>query len=422
MNDSKQIGLLLPDKDIDLDELQRVQYLIEYYFKTPFKALIYILEDSIEYYKNHDIEYNVITTNGKIFDNNEYFNNIDSLVIMRDKHNNNPSFKWSLNINVYKPIMFGHGGLRQISGEFKKSKETIFHANSKTEYIEFPYTFLYSLNVFNDENSLGFRIPEDISYLEDRDKSHIVIAVFGGSAAYDLTSKESFSVKLEKLLNHNLKNKKITVLNFGMCAGLILNEIMIYMLFVWKINPDIVVSYSGFNDFLMGQFSDTNLQKKYHIAYAHIYKEWQSKLHNIENLTPYKIETPSDIIIKSYYDRQKQFEELVLSRGKVFISVLQPTVYSKKCLAKTEKHYLNITKNKDMEMALFNINVIYKKYLAFINSKEDLKYFFDMHTKFKKFGNKDILFSDTVHTINSGSEIIAKELSKFIEGVLNDKV
>ena len=416
-----KIGIILPNKDLELTHLTIIKKLITQYFKGTIETILYSLDDSLSYYNNLELKVQAIKPFENRFNDNLFFSDIHSLVIMRDKNDNNPSFNWNLDIAVYKPIMFGYGGLRQVSGEqVVPENRSVFHNMAQEGYTYFPYTFLHPRNMFNDENSLGFRMPEDISTLENRDKSHIVIAIFGGSAAYDMININSFSSQIQMQLNETYKDKKISVLNFGLCGGLILNEMILYMLFAWKINPDIVVSYSGFNDLLMGQFSDTNLQKNYNIAYSHIYRNWASKLYDTNNEETFQTTTPSDIVIKSYYEREKEFEDMVTNRGKKFVSVLQPMLYSKKELSKDEKFYVKINKFEGMDLALHNMKVLYEKYLVYISDNESCKYCLNLHYKFKHYGTESTFFADTVHTIPEGSNVIANYISKYLEGVIDD--
>jgi len=415
------IGIILPDKDIDLKHLKIIKNLIKYYFKSCKEIILYSLKESAVYYEKLNIEVTTLKKFDTIFEDNNYFKNIHAIVVMRDRYNNNPTFEWNFDIPVYKPITFGYGGLRQVSGKSNIPLDrSIFYDVAEYGYVYFPYTFLHPQNVFNDENSLGFRMPDDISYLENRDKNHMVIAIFGGSAAYDLVNIKSFSSIIENRLNSTNSNKHFTILNFGLCGGLILNEMFLYMLFSWKINPDIVVSYSGFNDLLMGQFSDTKLQKDYNIAYAHIYKNWASKLYNLNNEETFQTVTPSDIVIKSYYERQKEFEDIVTKRGKKFIAVLQPMIYSKESLSKDEKFYSKINKFYGMDLALHNMKVLYEKYLVYLSNNNSFEYHLNLHDEFKQYDDNYTFFADTVHTLPAGSDIIASNILKFLKGVLND--
>jgi len=416
-----KIGIILPDSDIDLKHLDKIKNLVKQYFKNSNQIILYALDTSVNYYESLNLNIVKLKPFIETFTDNKFFNDVEALVVMRDKHDKNPSFTWKLELPVYKAIMFGYGGLRQVSGENNISSDrSIFHNMAQEGYTYFPYTFLHPRNMFNDENSLGFRMTEDISYLENRDESHIVIAIFGGSAAYDIININSFSSQIEMQLNTKYKDKEVTVLNFGLCGGLILNEMILYMLFAWKINPDIVISYSGFNDLLMGQFSDTTLQKDYNIAYSHIYRNWASQLYNTDNEETFKTTTPSDIVIKSYYEREKEFEDIITNRAKKFISILQPMIYSKEQLSENEKFYSKINTFKGMDLALHNMKVLYEKYLVYLSDNEPCKYYLNLHNEFKQYGDQYTFFADTVHTMPEGSNAIANHISKYLKGVIDD--
>lgn len=417
----KNIALILPDDNFNIENYHRLLDQINYFFrKENFELIHYCIESSCEYYKEKNINTRNLPLNKNgicyIQDSDCFFGQISDIVVMKDYFNNNPSFQWKLkNINVYKDEFFGYGGLRLVSGKHKVRENIFFKIhNNKSEYVYSPYSFMFQRDFFNDTDELGLRNEYELKTLCKRDANHKVIAIFGGSAVFDINTIKSFSNILEEKLNKNGRNK-YTVLNFGLCGGVLLNSIMLYTMYLWEVNPDIVISYDGFNDFLNGQFADTFLQKKYDLNYTSIYEEWARALNsNFNDYHPNRINTSSDIIIKSYYQRKIEFQEMIRNRDKMFISVLQPFIYSKKKISKEEKRLWAFIKNSDIELAAYNIKVLYVKYLHYLSEKKGLYNTLDLHNVFSKFDSNDSLFADIVHTLPLGSEIIAKELFTYI--------
>jgi len=409
------IGIILPLNRVKKSRFKRLEKLVKYFFKKVNNIYYFSLsKTSKKFYQKLGVKTAVLKYNS-IFDNENFLlnKNIKNLVIIRDDTNQNPPFAWKLNnINVFKEIMFSYGGLRLVSGTRGK-KGSFFHNLTEEGYVFFPYTFLIKQNVFNDDNSLGFRIKEDFLKYKNRDKNHIVIAIFGGSGAYDLVNITPFSKIIEKKLN-KLTDKKITVLNFAISGGIIINEIIAYHLFAYKINPDIVISYNGFNDFIMGQYNDSELLQN-QIPYNPIYEEFANKVYNNKNNSTMLIKNNAFIIVDSYLQKLKEFEKLVTNRGKTFISVLQPFINSKQELSKMEKYYKTINRLEQYEQGINNLNIIYNKYLKI---KNKTKYFIDIHTYFKQFNHKQTLFADNVHTMPKGSSLIANRLVKYLKEFL----
>jgi len=381
-----KIGVILP-KNISNIYLKRLENLIYYFFDT----------DNIFYFSPYDNFAKKIPN----FVNKNIFN-VNILVIARDENENNPDFSWELDIPIFKTIFQGHGGLRLISGKYKfKNNKNFFRKIALLNNFAYaPYSYQNNFNVFNDENSLGFRMREDFYKLSNRDNSHKVIAIFGGSAVYDLSSLMPFSKRIEKKLNN------VSVLNFGLYGGNILNDILNFNNYCYNIKPDIVIHYGGFNDIVNSMTSDSVLLKKYNISYPSIYTEWLNILYNA-NEKHYTKNSPY-LIMQKYIERIKQFKNLVESIGSKFIYIFQPYYY-KKHLSQKEiffiKYYFSQNKNK---LLINNVNMNYEIYKNFFK--------FEYLDLYQKFLNKDdFIFTDLVHINEHGSEIVAKEIIKYLK-------
>lgn len=114
------------------------------------------------------------------------------------------------------------------------------------------YTKLYSKN----------SIRELFFLIKDRKKKdRIRILVTGGSTAHGIgaTSIEAaFPAQLQKILTDKFPQQKFEVLNAGVGSFTSVQELDLYLILLRKLNPDLVIMFSGFNDLrhsIMKQFS-----------------------------------------------------------------------------------------------------------------------------------------------------------------------
>ena len=103
---------------------------------------------------------------------------------------------------------------------------------------------------------------KDVFLISERPKGELLIAVFGGSAAFGHGNirRNSFPFVLENKLNSNFPANKrydrVKFINFAQEATLVLNQTISYMLFCNRIRLDIVISHDGYNDLLNGAIVD----------------------------------------------------------------------------------------------------------------------------------------------------------------------
>ena len=137
--------------------------------------------------------------------------------------------------------------------EFSKNDESGSHifnrlAPKKTrQFYYFPFGYLYRHISMGKTNEFGHRINADLNALKNRDKSHIVIAIFGGSgaASFYCLYEEMFSNLLQNRLNKEYKDKTFNVLNFSQPGAVLINQINHYLLFCEALNPEIVIAHDG---------------------------------------------------------------------------------------------------------------------------------------------------------------------------------
>lgn len=296
----------------------------------------------------------------------------------------------------------------------------IFNAvgpRNDNQFYYYPYNYLFRCTGMGPTNEFGFRMSSDTEQLAGRPREHKVIAVFGGSAGWCFycLPDEMFTTLLEKQLNdfcqkHALK-AHFTVLNFSQHGNVCMNEIISYIHFCHRIKPDIVIAHDGFNDLLYGQMSDPYLLNTQQITYQHNLENWSEILHDSRGMPMPEQITPGStsvrnfprMAVQAYYSRVLQFQEIVSAAGGIFISGLQPMVFSKARLSEVERNRIETyVRNKTCGMAdaFNNMPLLYDKYVQHVATM--VKYFVNVHQYFSQFGESMTLFGDIMHTTPHG--------------------
>lgn len=288
----------------------------------------------------------------------------------------------------------------------------------------FPYGYQYRFLGGGKTNELGFRIECDLSKLANRKKNHKIIAMFGGSGMYSVRSKsnECFSKILQTKINDLDLTNSYTILNFGLPGGVILNEILNYILYAQVLKPEITISHSGFNDFRFGAINDPFLLKKYNISYLSNLEGWSQHLHNNfdKELNYFKSDVPiinsPSTIIKAYINRILQFRDIVEGTKGTFITALQPLVWSKKKFSTFEsKDILEGQKPSIKRLWKTNLKVpyIYERFVKKMLDFADIN-FLNIHKEFTLFDENKTLFRDFAHTNYQGDNEISKIYLKYL--------
>ena len=266
-------------------------------------------------------------------------------------------------------------------------------------------------------NPFGFRIDGDYLHLKDRPANHKVIALVGGSCAWSwcCCHHEMFSQLIEQRLNRHCEDRKrperFTVLNFGMPSGIVIHEMIVYLLFIQKVRPDAVLAHDGYNDLWWSMQTDGHLLNEYSINYYIDQEDWSRILHAGQSplqRTP-RPTRPHNLpqnVLKAYIDRKTQFRGIVEGSGAMFFSGLQPTVWSKKALAPRENEYLRKGNNGNARELFTPQRTLYERLSAQESWCKDWRHV-DLHRYFGQFGGDQHLFEDEAHTLPLGDEKIA---------------
>jgi hypothetical protein len=427
----KKVFLILPLFEFDEKQFYRTTQVVNYRWNNP-QIVIGVLESQKEYYAAFIADKEcLIIRDGNLTSEFVKQNCFDEIVILRNKQDENPPITWNgdIGINVYRPFLFGYGGLRCVGKDVdKRSSKHIFQKMGEEVpegFLFFPHGYMYKGNNFGDLNEIGFRLPSGWQQLAARDENSKVISFVGGSSTFDVFAMvgERFSDILESMINDYLSSKgskkRYTVLNFGMPGNVILNEMTHYMLYIWGLKTDILIAHDGYNDLNYGQSSDSYLQFHYDITYQYNYERWAKDACGSdieldwENNGFILFKNNSLNAIKAYYNRKKQFEKMVKDSGSIFVSALQPALFSKK-ISDEEKRLDDAIHSYELDRIFTNMPFIYKRFLEFLEINDKFDHFIDFHTSFSKYGKEDTLFGDIIHTLKSGNEVIAKHYFDFL--------
>lgn len=106
-----------------------------------------------------------------------------------------------------------------------------------------------SKKITTKTNNLGIRSPEITAAKEEGEFRYLVIGASTIQGASAETNEDLFSYKLNKLLSEKYKNTKISFLNAGIAGLKLEQQIVFYERVLKHYKPDLVVVYTGVNDF-----------------------------------------------------------------------------------------------------------------------------------------------------------------------------
>jgi len=401
-------AIILPDYKFNQDNYERIKDVLIKKFND--RIVLFALDVSKNLYKEFNVH--LLSTNEKhLFLSKEVLislidkYSLNRIVIMRRGDDTNPNIQWEkINFPFYRDINGGESGIRPVDNSHLYEKERNTHkifSRSTTDTILndtrmqlFPYTYLQEVNDVSKIDQFGFRLNDEVN------KNKKLIILLSGSGGHDLnaTDDETITAQLKDLLPDEYQ-----LLNYSLPGFVFLNEMILYLLIIKKLNPFMVIAYDGVNDFLNGIQNDEILVKKYNLNYTHYLEKIASKLYNKES----KHNCPNmEDIAKSYIERKKQFDELLRNDNIKFISVLQPLVYSKSKISEKEKKL----QKKDFLSIYERIPQGYN-YLDNI----EVQHYLNLHKIFNKFDDKDTLFVDSIYQLPLANKYIAQEIAEFLK-------
>lgn len=280
------------------------------------------------------------------------------------------------------------------------------------EIFYFPYGFNFRCSGLGKLDQYGFRTE----YKKEINKKEIKICLLGGSSCwgFDLLYSETFGALLQNKIN-KIKNKRfeVNVYNFAQHSHVVLDQTITYLLFVQKLNPDIVIIHDGFNDLLFGMITDKNLlsdEVTYNLNHESILEKLY-KLNNQNSDEIIKCNNKPNKIIESYIFRKNQLKKLILNNKTKVISALQPCIFSKKKLSEREEEIIN---DRSSYAELYrNIKFLYEK----ISNKYNNEFDVNFHHLFNDL--KLDSFIDFCHTNEESEEFISNIYLNIIKKKLN---
>jgi len=311
--------------------------------------------------------------------------------------------------------------------------------NSTYGYNFFPYGYLFRYPKWGTINSLGFRSGYELSDIKAIRREIFLVEFYGGSTGFDIlvSDHETIAARIEKLLNENATelgiNRPVVVLNLSQPGNVILNHILNFTLYGYALDPDIIISHGGFNDFLSGMVSDHALLRDHAITYQDTMESWARFLHQSKHTIPLdnadesnKCFMPVDmksyppLVVNAYAERLAQFKTYADSVNATFVSGLQSCLYSKQSISAEETKF---TKSYQQ---------YYKKPYMAIRSCFDLasevltsgdKYgvHIDIHKYFYSLKSMDTHFGDNHHLLPKGTEEAALCYYKGIHKALSQQ-
>jgi len=355
-----------------------------------------------------------------------------------------------LNKNPKKKDLLGHT-VKMMSSSIKVNfdfeayaQKHIFNLMSKNSeygFYYYPYGYLFRYPKWGTINEMGFRCKENTYEVRQAYPDRLIVAVFGGSTGFSvlLPDKETFSCQMEEILNNDEEllaktGKKFKVVNLSHPGNVLINQIINYLLFCQRLNPDVVVSHYASNDLCTGQHTNRTFLSKYGICYVDVLEAWGRKIHDADDVAidydfsdpsspdfkPVESQNTPQDIIRACHEKIIQFEQIVRASGAFFIGGFQPWISSKKNLSPAEEsaakaynpYYQKIYQNTVLLMDMYED----------LLQKEQLPYILSLHDLFKDLSKEITHFGDVVHMLPPGDRVIAEAYAKKIRSCfLNDQ-
>ncbi len=355
----------------------------------------------------------------------------------------------------------------QMKNFFPKNYQEHLDCFISWESAIFNYDLTIGYRLFNSENklskklfkinSLGFRSEE----FEEKKDNDLVVLFSGGSTAFgcgasadDKTITEQFKKKLTNLF----PSKNVKVYNLSQINNYQTQEIIIYIFFLKKLKPDIVISINGWNELIRNNFISDNAIKKYNVFNIVELEGWEparvtkNKKKNFLNHLYLYLEDYSALVrgmnlvsSEQFIKRQKllklyrNFDDSIIAGSELYVKnfeifnnlsksfnfeyfiFLQPYITLKENLTEEEKklifYYKNhnkLFKDEDFIQKLYDTGNIYKKLFSEAVNK-NYNNIFDFSSLFSK--NNENIYCSTVHLNDTGQDIFAKKILE----VLNKK-
>lgn len=284
----------------------------------------------------------------------------------------------------------------------------------------FPGGYVHRQSGQGPIDAFGHRID---GVAQERQADEVIIAVFGGSAAWSVgcLPDETFAARLEDKLNARAAagrpSRRARVVNYGLHGQVVLNEAWRFVTFCIDLKPDIVIAHDGYNDFVYGLVNDPELIGRHQLAYQETLEDWSPRLHAGWDLTA--VRTPQErlkrrnsieAIVRAYIVRKRQFETVVTGLGARFVWGLQPFLLSKGALSAREAAYLaaRMADGSDPQRVFYDHTL--ELYQAFAKRTDwsARANRVDIHAAFAALGADVDHFIDFVHCTPAGDEVIAE--------------
>lgn len=271
-------------------------------------------------------------------------------------------------------------------------------------------------NAIGPIDAFGFRIGGDLAQLEGRDRSHMVVAMFGGSATHgdkcfhDDTIPARLEVVLEEAIGRAGLALSVSVLNFGISTWMASDELHAYLFHCLGLAPDIVIAHSGFNDLFMGMNADATLLKGRSLPY-HL-GEFDGMWGADETIKG-RFNEPGPIL-KAIERRAQQFRRVVEADGGRFVYGIQPASFGR-ALAPAEARAV-AAYNRDMVLVdaanaqrLKRLELLYPMFRdKMLAAADDTGLtVVDCHQHIAKTSPDEDLFFDIAHMTPSGNHAAA---------------
>jgi len=268
------------------------------------------------------------------------------------------------------------------------------------------YAPIHGKSYSSFHNIQQFRYPYDLK--KEKNKNEIRIFITGGSTAWGYGAPDdnsTISSFLEKFLNEKFKNYSIKVINAGVDGYDTTYERIWIFNRITEYNPDIIISYSGYNDIRYTYLIGRDLFSNIHNDGSYFF--WAIQQYECFNRG------------KDLADRIQQYDfpKLFFDKNDFPYKTLKNVTIISLYLNYVGIKYVFILQPINREKTLPEVIPLAKKLEANLEElSKNLKFIFISHMDL--FYGKENLFRDDCHLGDIGNQIIAQRLVKDLEPVI----
>lgn len=244
----------------------------------------------------------------------------------------------------------------------------------------------------------GFRNRDNIYF--DKKRDYTLVVITGGSEVAGVSHEVTISENLERILNSSAA-KKYKVINLGMNSYTVANEINAYTNLVYHLQPEYVISHTGWNDVLYSLMVPERF-KRLALNYPKTLESWLPRLYDLKQASDDKWklnELGHEFVVPALIYQYGKYRNIVQSNKGLFILGIQSFNH--------EWDIAKIANEHNVQLIYERARMLHRSLVSSLPSRKRID--------FNQYQN-NLSFVDSVHTDEASSRFIA---GIYAEQILN---